>query len=62
MTQQLKTITKKINTIKEQDTHDRRLKGLYARRSSIMAKLHTLHLEPVVFGTKNYSGTGYAVT
>jgi IS605 OrfB family transposase len=52
MTQQLKTITKKINAIKEQDTHDRRLKGLYARRSSIMAKLHTLHLEPVVFGTK----------
>ncbi len=53
MTKQLKTITKKINTIKEQDAHDRRLKGLYARRSSIMAKLHNLHLEPVVFGTKN---------
>ena len=52
MTQQIKTITKKINKIKEQDTHDRRLKGLYARRSSIMAKLHNLHLEPVVFGTK----------
>jgi hypothetical protein len=32
MTQQLTVITKKINTIKEQDTHDRRLKGLYARR------------------------------
>jgi len=52
MTQQLKTITKKINQIKEQDKHDRLLKGLYARRSSVMAKLHTLHLEPVVFGTK----------
>jgi IS605 OrfB family transposase len=52
MTKQLKTINKKINKIKEQDTHDRRLKGLYARRSSIMAKLHNLHLEPVVFGTK----------
>ena len=52
LTQQLKVITKKINTIKEKDTHDRRLKGLYARRSSIMAKLHNLHLEPVVFGTK----------
>jgi len=52
MTKQIKTITKKINTIKEQDTHDRRLKGLYARRSSIMAKLHNLHLEPIVFGTK----------
>ncbi|MFX1519577.1 MAG: IS200/IS605 family accessory protein TnpB-related protein [Promethearchaeota archaeon] len=52
MPTQLKTITKKINQIKEQDTHDRRLKGLYARRSSIMTKLHNLHLEPVVFGTK----------
>jgi len=52
MTKQLKTITKKINQIKEQDTHDRRLKGLYARRSSIMARLNNLHLEPVVFGTK----------
>jgi len=52
MTQQLKVIKKKINQIKEQDTHDRRLKGLYARRSSIMAKLNSLHLEPVVFGTK----------
>ena len=51
MTKQLKTITKKINKIKEQNKHDRRLKGLYARRSSIMAKLHTLRLEPVVFGT-----------
>jgi len=52
MTQQIKTINKKINTIKEQDTHDRRLKGLYARRSSIMAKLHNLQLTPIVFGTK----------
>ncbi|MFX1520274.1 MAG: IS200/IS605 family accessory protein TnpB-related protein [Promethearchaeota archaeon] len=52
MTKQLKTITKKINTIKEQNTHDRRLKGLYARRSSIMAKIHNLHLEPVAFGGK----------
>ncbi len=52
MAQQLTVITKKINKIKEQNTHDRRLKGLYARRSSIMAKLHNLHLEPVVFGTK----------
>jgi len=52
MTKQLKTINKKINKIKEQDTHDRRLKGLYARRSSIMARLSNLHLEPVVFGTK----------
>jgi IS605 OrfB family transposase len=52
MAQQLQVINKKINTIKEQDTYDRRLKGLYTRRSSIMAKLHNLHLEPVVFGTK----------
>ena len=52
MTQQLKVINKKINKIKEKDTRDRRLKGLYARRSSIMAKLNTLTLEPVVFGGK----------
>ena len=52
MTKQLKTINKKINKIKERDTHDRRLKGLYARRSSIMAKLHTLQPTPIVFGTK----------
>jgi len=52
MTKQLNTINKKINQIKEQDMRDRRLKGLYARRSSIMAKLNNLHLEPVVFGTK----------
>ncbi|WP_287582603.1 IS200/IS605 family accessory protein TnpB-related protein [Candidatus Borrarchaeum sp.] len=52
MGKQLNTITKKINTIKEHDTHDRRLKGLYDRRSSIIAKLHNLMLTPVVFGTK----------
>ena len=52
MTQQLKVINKKINEIKAKDTHDRRLKGLYAHRSSVMAKLNNLHLEPVVFGTK----------
>uniref|UniRef100_UPI00257C1710 hypothetical protein n=1 Tax=Candidatus Borrarchaeum sp. TaxID=2846742 RepID=UPI00257C1710 len=52
MTKQLKTINKKINKIKEYNTHDRRLNGLYARRSSIMAKLHNLQLTPVVFGTK----------
>jgi hypothetical protein len=52
MTKQLKTITKKIDKIKGQDTQDRRLKGLYARRSSIMAKLNKLQLTPVVFGTK----------
>ncbi|MFX1520335.1 MAG: IS200/IS605 family accessory protein TnpB-related protein [Promethearchaeota archaeon] len=52
MKQQLQVITKKINAIKEKNKHDRRLKGLYARRSSIMARLNNLHLEPVVFGTK----------
>ncbi len=52
MTKQIKTITKKINAIKEKDTHDKRLKGLYGRRSSIMAKLHNLMLKPVVFGSK----------
>jgi len=52
MKQQLQVITKKIKTIQEKDTHDKRLRGLYARRSSIMAKLHHLHLEPAIFGTK----------
>jgi len=52
MTHIIKVITEKINKIKEYDKHDRRLKGLFARRSSIMAKLNNLHLEPIVFGTK----------
>jgi len=52
MTQQITVINKKINAIKEKDKHDRRLKGLYARRSSLMAKLRNLQLEPVVFGGK----------
>ena len=52
MKQQLKTITETIKRIKEKDRRDRRLKGLYARRSSIMAKLNNLTLEPVVFGGK----------
>jgi len=52
MTQQIKEITKKIYKIQEQNTHDRRLKGLYARRSSIIARLNNLQLKPLVFGTK----------
>jgi IS605 OrfB family transposase len=52
MTQQLTVITKKIYTIKGKDTHDRRLKGLYDRISSIIARLNNLQVEPVVFGTK----------
>ncbi len=52
MIQQIKVITKKINKIKETVKRDRRLKGLYARRSSIMARLNNLQLEPVVFGGK----------
>jgi hypothetical protein len=52
MRQQLQAITKKINKIKEKDAHDRRLKGLYARRSSTIEKLNNLRLEPIVFGTK----------
>jgi IS605 OrfB family transposase len=52
MTQQIKVITKKINEIKEKNKHDRRLKGLYARTSSIMAKLNDLKLVPIVFGSK----------
>jgi IS605 OrfB family transposase len=50
--QQIRTINEKINKIKEKYKHDRRLQGLYSRRSSIMAKLNNLKLEPVVFGGK----------
>ena len=52
MTRQIQTITEKINEIKEKDKHDRRLKGLYSRRSSIIAKLNRLTIEPAVFGGK----------
>jgi len=52
MTHQTKVITEKINKIKDKNKHDRRLKGLYARRSSILAKLNNLALKPVVFGGK----------
>ena len=52
MTQQIQFITDKINKIKAKYKLDRRLKGLYARRSSIIAKLHNLQLKAVVFGTK----------
>jgi len=52
MTQQIKTITEKINKIKEKYKHDRRLKGLYTRRSSLKAKLNNMKLTPVVFGGK----------
>ncbi len=52
MTQQLQVITKKINGINEKNINDRRLKGLYARRSSIITKLNGLQIKPVVFGTK----------
>ena len=52
MTQQLKVINKKINKIRANDIRDKRLKGLYVRRSSLMARLNNLHLEPIVFGGK----------
>jgi len=52
MTLQLKIINRKLNKIKDRNTHDRRLNGLYARRASLMAKLQNLRLEPVVFGGK----------
>jgi IS605 OrfB family transposase len=52
MTHQVKVITKKINEIKEKNKHDRRLNGLYARKSSILAKLNNLKLVPIVFGSK----------
>ncbi|MFX1466786.1 MAG: hypothetical protein ACFFA5_09970 [Promethearchaeota archaeon] len=52
MQQQITVITKKISKIKKKDNRDRRLKGLYARKSSIMAKLNHLMLQPAVFGGK----------
>jgi len=52
MTQKLKVITDKINKIKSKNKQDRRLKGLYAHRSSLVARLNNLRLEPIVFGTK----------
>ncbi|WP_287583991.1 hypothetical protein [Candidatus Borrarchaeum sp.] len=56
MIQQLKVINKKINEIKEQDTHDRRLKGLYARRSSIMAKQKNYNSNLWYSALRNYLG------
>ena len=52
MKRQIATITKKIETIKEKDKHDKRLKGLYSRLSSVQNRMISLRLRPVVFGTK----------
>jgi len=52
MKHQITTISKKIEQIKEKDKHDRRLKGLYSRLSSVQSRLISLRLKPAVFGTK----------
>ena len=52
MAKQIDTIENKIEWIKQQNKRDRRLKGLYARLSSIQNKLNNLKLRPIVFGTK----------
>ena len=52
MKNQIKTISEKINCILQENRHDRRLKGLYSRLSSVQNRLRTLELKPVVFGTK----------
>lgn len=52
LTHQAKTITEKIEWIKEKDKRDRRLRGLFSRLSSVQNKLLTLRFKPVVFGTK----------
>ena len=49
---QIKTITEKIEYNLQENKHDRRLKGLYSRLSSVQNRLRTLELKPVVFGTK----------
>ncbi|MEE9378341.1 MAG: IS200/IS605 family accessory protein TnpB-related protein [Candidatus Lokiarchaeia archaeon] len=52
MKRQIITITTKIEQIKSKDKHDRRLKGLYSRLSSVQNKLFALRFKSVVFGTK----------
>ena len=53
MKNQILKIKKKIDYIKSVNKRDRRLRGLYARLSSIQNKLNNLQLKPVVFGTKH---------
>ncbi|TFG18768.1 MAG: hypothetical protein EU529_17085 [Promethearchaeota archaeon] len=52
MKNQLIEIKNKIDFIKSVNKKDRRLRGLYARLSSVQNRLHNLELKPVVFGTK----------
>ncbi len=52
MKNQLIEIKNKIDFIKSVNKRDRRLKGLYARLSSIQNTLTNLKLKPNVFGTK----------
>jgi len=53
MNRQITTISNKIEQIKQKDKHDRRLKGLYSRLSSVQNSLISLRLKPTVFGTKS---------
>ncbi|NVM28295.1 MAG: IS200/IS605 family element transposase accessory protein TnpB [Candidatus Helarchaeota archaeon] len=48
----IEVIQDKINDIKGKDKRDRRLRGLFAKLSSLQNKLRTLKLKPVTFGTK----------
>ncbi|MFX0071714.1 MAG: IS200/IS605 family accessory protein TnpB-related protein [Candidatus Hermodarchaeota archaeon] len=48
----IKTISEKIYYILQENTRDRRLKGLYSKLSSVQNRLRMLELKPVVFGTK----------
>jgi len=48
----LDVIREKIRSIKSCNKHDRRLRGLYARLSSLQHKKTNLRFKPVTFGTK----------
>ncbi len=51
--QKIEVVTGKINRTKEEDPKDRRLRGLYARLSSLESRMRNLKLRPLVFGTKS---------
>ena len=48
----IKTVQSKINKIIIKDKRDKRLKGLYAKLSSLKNTSKTLKLNPITFGTK----------
>ncbi|TFG21154.1 MAG: hypothetical protein EU529_13905 [Promethearchaeota archaeon] len=54
MKNQIKEIKNKIDFIKSINKRDRRLRGLYARLSSIQNTFNNLKLKPVIFGTKQW--------